>query len=279
MLSAPVRSAKRISSLFSLGSNKDGSLSSSPNSPSFPKHSPDQYPQDVQQRPRSSSRPARLVSNPQSDYSDTRSIRTTGPIDQFDLDEPLPPPPSLLAVNQDLANSANNSPDGRPQSRGRPSSAGGLFVPGTGPDSRPGTPSKRRSWIPGRARASSVDARPQNTNTQMPSAWIAGLDQKILYDVGPLIRGEQVCRLSVPTLRPRGLDSSPLISTCYHRFRNCGMKVVTLMSTCSLKTLDGHPRSKSIQPFSLNHRPSHSLPGAQTRTELTPWSNKRAPCH
>lgn len=197
MLSAPVRSAKRISSLFSLVSNKDASPSS-PVSPSLPKHSPDQYPQDVQQRPRSSSRPARLVSNPQSDYSDTRSIRTTGPIDHFDLDEPLPPPPSLLAVNQDLANSVNNSPDGRPQSRGRegrrPSSSGGLFVPGTGPDSRPGTPSKRRSWIPGRARASSVDARPQNTNSHMPSAWIAGLDQKILYDVGPLIRGEQVCR-------------------------------------------------------------------------------------
>ncbi|KAH2314485.1 hypothetical protein LV164_005879 [Aspergillus fumigatus] len=195
MLSAPVRSAKRISSLFSLGSNKDGSLASSPNSPSFPKHSPDQCPEDAQQRPRSSSRPARLVSNPQSDYSDTRSIRTTGPIDQLDLDEPLPPPPSLLAVNQDLATSANNAPDGRPQSRGRPSSAGGLLVPGTGPDSRPGTPSKRRSWIPGRARASSVDARPQNTTSQMPSAWIAGLDQKILYDVGRLVRGEQVPEL------------------------------------------------------------------------------------
>jgi hypothetical protein len=267
MLSAPVRSAKRISSLFSLGSNKDGSLSSSPNSPSFPKHSPDQCPEDAQQRPRSSSRPARLVSNPQSDYSDTRSIRTTGPIDQLDLDEPLPPPPSLLAVNQDLATSANNAPDGRPQSRGRPSSAGGLLVPGTGPDSRPGTPSKRRSWIPGRARASSVDARPQNTTSQMPSAWIAGLDQKILYDVGPLVRGEQVCRLSVPALRPstRSGLQSPLIYTCYYRFRNCGMKVVTLMSICSPKTLDGHRRSKSIQPSSRNHRPSHSLPGAQTR--------------
>ncbi|EAW07386.1 uncharacterized protein ACLA_020940 [Aspergillus clavatus NRRL 1] len=195
MLSAPVRSARRISSLFSLGSHKESPPTpSSPVSPSIPKQSPDQYPQDAQQRPGSSSRPARLVSNPMSEYSDARSIRSSAPIDHLDLDEPLPPPPSLLAVNQDLATSANSAPDGRPQSRGRsgsrPSSSGGLFVPGTAPDSRPGTPSKRRSWIPGRARASSIDNRPQSTSTQttqMPSAWIAGLDQKILYDIGPLI--------------------------------------------------------------------------------------------
>ncbi|KAL3468169.1 hypothetical protein BJX64DRAFT_246981 [Aspergillus heterothallicus] len=196
MLSAPVKSAKRISSLFSLGSNKDRDVSnpSPPRSPSVPKPSPDQIPQD--KRRRSSSRPARIASNPVPNFSQPMS---PVPRDDFDLDSPLPPPPSLLAVNQDLADSAPNSPDGRPQSRGRrlsssrPSSSAGLAVPGSGPDSRPGTPSKRRSWMPGRARASSIDARasPQ----QLPGAWIAGLEHKIPYDMGPLGRGEQISEL------------------------------------------------------------------------------------
>lgn len=195
MLSAPVKSAKRISSLFSLSSNRDTSSPSSPGSPGFPRTSPEQNPAD--RRRRSSSRPARLVSNPV-DYGDARSLRSPGPNDAFSLNDPLPPPPSLLAVNQDLAGSVPSSPtDGRPQSRGRrlsasrPASSAGLFVPGSGPDSRPGTPSKRRSWMPGRMRASSVDTRP--TNPQLPSAWIAGLEQKILYDLDPLARGDQVC--------------------------------------------------------------------------------------
>lgn len=196
MLSAPVKSAKRISSLFSLGSHKDSSVSTSPVSPGF---SPDQGPQDAS-RPRTASRPTRIVSQPNLDVSDSRLARSPGPNDGFDLDDPLPPPPSLLAVNQDLASTSSSSPDGRPQSRGRrrsnsrPASAAGLFVPGSGADSRPSTPSKRRSWIPGRVRASSVDTRvpPASPQPQMPSAWIAGLDQKIVYDLEPLARGEQV---------------------------------------------------------------------------------------
>ncbi|KAL2823401.1 hypothetical protein BDW59DRAFT_148826 [Aspergillus cavernicola] len=197
MLSAPVKSAKRISSLFSLGSNKDAnkdaSNPSSPRSPGLPKLSPDQIPQDT--RPRSNSRPARIVSSPVPNFSQPMP---PSPMDNFDFDTPLPPPPSLLTVNQDLADSASNSPDGRPQSRGRrmsssrPSSSAGLGVPGSGPDSRPGTPSKRRSWMPGRARASSVDTR---ASPQLPSAWIAGLEHKILWDIAPLGRGEQVTDL------------------------------------------------------------------------------------
>ncbi|KAL4787444.1 hypothetical protein BJX76DRAFT_318624 [Aspergillus varians] len=191
MLSAPVKSAKRISSLFSLSSHKDAASPSSPRSPSLPKHSPDQIPQDSQRQ--SFSRPDGPSTAPVPNFSHPAS---PGSMNDFDLDTPLPPPPSLLAVNQDLADSASNSSD-RPQSRGRrmstsrPASSGGLAIPG-GPDSRPGTPSKRRSWMPGRARASSVDVRP---NTQLPSAWIAGLEHKILYDMGPLGRGEQIPEL------------------------------------------------------------------------------------
>ncbi|KAJ6145634.1 hypothetical protein N7470_009529 [Penicillium chermesinum] len=188
MLSAPVKSAKRISSLFSL-SHKDHNSGS----PASPKSSPD----GQDRRPRSSSRPTRHVSTP-NPGSEPRTIPS--PMERFDL-ESLPPPPSLLSVNQDLANSAPSSPDGRPSSRGRelarPASSGGLAVPGSNSDSRPSTPSKRRSWMPGamgaRSRASSVDMRrpPQN----LPAAWIAGLDQKIVYDLGPLSRGERINEL------------------------------------------------------------------------------------
>ncbi|KAL4798995.1 hypothetical protein BDV19DRAFT_320584 [Aspergillus venezuelensis] len=192
MLSAPVKSAKRISSLFSLSSNnKDATSPSSPRSPGLP---PDQQPPPQDRRRRSSSRPARLSSAPVPNFSHPSPSPMA---DNFDLSSPLPPPPSLLSVNQDLADNASTSSD-RPQSRGRrlsssnrPSSSGGLAVPG-GPDSRPGTPSKRRSWMPGRARASSIDVR---SSPQLPSAWIAGLEHKIIYDMAPLGRGEQIPEL------------------------------------------------------------------------------------
>lgn len=180
MLSAPVKSAKRISSLFSLGS-KDRDSQNSPVSPGF---------QETANRRRSSSKPTRHVSTPNAVFS---SEPRTMP-DPLDL-ESLPPPPSLLAVNHDLASSAPSSPsDARPRSRGRdmsrPSSSVGLAIPGSNPDSRPSTPSKRRSWMPGRSRASSIDKRP--LAPQLPAAWIAGLDQKVVYDLSPLSRGEQV---------------------------------------------------------------------------------------
>lgn len=194
MLSAPVKSAKRISSLFSLGSHKDqNSASNSPaTSPSYP-------PADSQNpRRRSQSRPTRHVSTPNAVFSEPRTLPNNGaPMDRFDL-ESLPPPPSLTTVNHDLASSAPSSPGGRPQSRGRemsrPTSSVGLAIPGSTPQSRPGTPSKRRSWMPGmpgRSRASSMERRP--APPMLPSAWIAGLDQKVVYDLGPLSRGEQVC--------------------------------------------------------------------------------------
>ncbi|KAJ5753214.1 hypothetical protein N7520_010131 [Penicillium odoratum] len=188
MLSAPVKSAKRISSLFSLGSHKEHNAPGSSSSSS-----------DSKTRQRSSSRPTRHVSTPNPIASEPRTVPDSVPLD-FDL-ESLQPPPSLLAVNSDLASSAPSSPSsGRPQSRGRdvsrPSSVTGLAIPGSTPDSRPGTPSKRRSWMPGmggRSRASSVDKRPAAATA--PSAWIAGLDQKVVYDLGPLLRGEQIPEL------------------------------------------------------------------------------------
>lgn len=191
MLSAPVKSAKRISSLFSLGSSKDQNSPGSLPSPGF--NSSDAT---NDRHRRSSSRPTRHVSTPNAAFSTEPRTMPDTPLD-FDL-ENLPPPPSLLSVNHDLASSAPSSPTtGRPQSRGRemsrPSSSVGLAIPGSAPDSRPSTPSKRRSWMPGmaaRSRASSMDKRPPAPS--LPGAWIAGLDQKVVYDLGPLSRGEQV---------------------------------------------------------------------------------------
>jgi hypothetical protein len=191
MLSAPVKSAKRISSLFSLGGHKDQNGPGSPTASGIPN--------DISndRRQRSSSRPTRHVSTPNAAFSEPRTVHNSSQMEQFDLDS-LPPPPSLLAVNHDLASSAPSSPvDSRPRSRGRdfsrPSSSAGLAIPGSTPDSRPSTPSKRRSWMPGmagRSRASSVDKRPPAPS--LPGAWIAGLDQKVVYDMGPLARGDQV---------------------------------------------------------------------------------------
>jgi hypothetical protein len=59
-----------------------------------------------------------------------------------------------------------------------------------------------------RSRASSVDKRPAAAAS--PSAWIAGLDQKVMYDLGPLLRGEQV-RGNVHAL-DRTLDEPPLLT-------------------------------------------------------------------
>lgn len=240
MLSAPVKSAKRISSLFNLGgSTKDhGSSSSSPTG------SPDHIAVDA---PRGSSRSARHVSSPHVLSSESRASGS-GPADDLDLNEPLPPPPSLLAVNQDLANSAGNSSNGRPQSRGRPSTSGGLAPPGSRSGSRPGTPTdhknKRRSWMPGRTRASSVDNRP---SVPMPAdvstAWVAGLEQKVVYDLGPLARGEPV----------RGLTdvvATPVANHCT-RLRNFGTNREIPSSTFSHRPpIDLHP-SRSIRPSLL----------------------------
>jgi hypothetical protein len=196
MLSAPVKSARRISSLFNIGSHKDTSPSStspslSPNLSPHQKSSPDLAAQH--RRARSSSRPPRHASSPQPHSTESRPKTSGGPIDPLDLNNPLPPPPSLLDVNQDLIDGASSRPGSSHGSSRRSSSAG--LTPALGPPSRPGTPGesqsrgKRGSLMPGgKSRNSSMDFRSHGYE-----AWVAGLDQKIPYDLGPLRRGEAVC--------------------------------------------------------------------------------------
>lgn len=199
MLSAPAKQAKRISSLFSLNSNKErGSNPSSPTgSPGFPRPSPDGTPAESNDRRRSSRSP-QPGSSSYFDRPEPRRVASQGVLGDVDLDGPLPPPPSLLAVNHDLADGDNRSQQGRSRSRersrsgsrsaSRPGSSRGLTVPGSAPDSRPSTPAKRRSWMPGKSRTSSRD-----WSADQPSAgWIAGLDHKIHYDLEKLVRGDRV---------------------------------------------------------------------------------------
>lgn len=256
MLSAPVKSAKRISSLFSLGSHKD---QASPSSPTF--NSSDHIPNERRRR-QSTSRLTRHVSTPTALYSEPRTVPSEG-IDRLDL-EGLPPPPSLSQVNNDFSSSAPTSPvDSRPKSRGRdfsrPSSSAGLAIPRTNTDSRPGTPSKRRSWMPGRSRANSVEKRASMMPMpQLPGAWIAGLDQKIVYDLGPLSRGEQV--------RPTQKSGTAGWTNSFARLPNCGTNRATPMCTFSPKTPVVQPHSRLIRPFSPSPLPSPTWPAATMPT-------------
>lgn len=176
MLSAP-NTARRISSLFNLKGNRDSAASST--SSGSPKLSPDNRLTADHRRARSQSRPAvRHASSPQPNSADARPRTSHGPIEPFDLDAPLPPPPSLLTVNQDL-----DDPSSQRSSHSRQGSA---------------SHNRRRSWMPSRAsmsipRQDMVATQPEPEDPHHGfDAWIAGLEQKIPYDLEALTRGDQV---------------------------------------------------------------------------------------
>lgn len=205
MLSAPVKSARRISSFFSSSSNNDDttSVASKRQSPQRPhssrlvRASPDRASNGHFYN---SSRNASQSSLRGRSPHDPHIRNPLPPEGRFDLNSPLPPPPSLMDVNQDLAQDLAkpvraSSPDGDPRrhsrSASRPSSSGSLSM---SEPRRSRTPTshvnKRKSWMPG------MQLRPESIIEQrppVPSAWVAGLDQRVPYDLEPLSRGEQVC--------------------------------------------------------------------------------------
>lgn len=191
MLSAPVKSARRISSLLTLGSNKDN-----PASDDSQRLSPHLAPQE---RRRARSASTRHEPVPYIHAEGTRPTTSSGPARPLDFNAPLPPPPSLLDVNQTLVDPSALTPpnqlrrqsrDGssRPSSR-RNSSVGPSPPTVLHPSSRAGSPGneRRRSWVSPKSRSTSIDARAMGF-----SAWVAGLEQKIPYDLGALTRGEPV---------------------------------------------------------------------------------------
>ncbi|CRG89399.1 hypothetical protein PISL3812_06435 [Talaromyces islandicus] len=178
MLSAP-NTARRISSLFNLKSNRDSAASST--SSGSPKLSPDNRLTADHRRARSQSRPTvRHASSPQPNSADSRPRTSHGPIEPLDLEAPLPPPPSLLTINQDL-----DEPGSQRTSHSRQGSA---------------SHNRRRSWMPGRASMSmprqdmASQAEPEDAYPGF-DAWIAGLEQKIPYDLEALTRGDQIPEL------------------------------------------------------------------------------------
>ena len=196
MLSAPVKSAKRISSLFSLNSNAD-------DLPLKNQHpSPPQRSQSANRLSKASSSRASAHHHHHQHVSGSPSqspLRhpvysvASESVERFDLlDGLLPPPPALTDVNQDLATSSFGPSERRSGSRSRsasrPSSSGGLSM---SDQRRSRTPtSMRRSWMPGWSRPESA----VEPKTPVPNAWIAGLDQKVPYDLEPLSRGDKVRR-------------------------------------------------------------------------------------
>lgn len=202
-----VKPGKRISSLLSIGSSKEATSprSSASNSPNIDsQHSPGHGSLDGG---RNSERVLRHSAS-------AHNLSSRAPL--VDNDAPLPPPPSLVTVNQDLADSSNNPSYNRPRSAGgnrpgssgglRPGSSGGLKVrPGSMGGSRPGSPasdsrqSKRMSWLPGsRSRRSSSEEEKPRMPTKN-SAWVAGLPERYPYDLTPLINGERVCHVPLPS--------------------------------------------------------------------------------
>lgn len=189
MLSAPVKSARRISSLFNMKTNRDSASSST--SSGSPKQMPSNTHLSVDhRRARSHSRPAvRHASSPQPHSTEARPTTSHGfDPDHLDLNSPLPPPPSLYAINQDLGDSG-------PSQRSHSRSASATRGPGARsrtPD--PHSHQRRRSWMPGKANSIVIDAPAVGDQHDLNAfdAWVAGLDQKIPYDLARLMQGEQV---------------------------------------------------------------------------------------
>ncbi|EEH09743.1 conserved hypothetical protein [Histoplasma capsulatum G186AR] len=211
MLSIPVKSAKRLSSLFSLGSSKDNSdqdvqvsrqsaLQKAPPPHETPVR--DQRQLHPQQNKTSTGRSLRhatsaqhLSANSLGVLPSNRNVSAPLPAQEpaNDNDGILLPPPPLNTLNADLSDSTSERRmswsgglSNMATGFSRPASRSGLFsAVNTDPKS-----SKGRSWLPGKGRLSSVDL-----NQREPSmrAWIAGRD--IEYDINPLLNGEKVDEL------------------------------------------------------------------------------------
>ncbi|KAJ5147035.1 hypothetical protein N7526_000387 [Penicillium atrosanguineum] len=170
MLSAPVKSAKRISSLFSLGGHKDQTGPGSPASSGFP---------ETSNRKRSSSRPTRHVSTPNAAFSEPRTVPTSAQNGAARSGKPSTPaitPGCESRPCEQRSQLACRQPPSQPGSRFQPALQFGRF-------SYSGFHSR---LSPEHAiKTPKLDAR----------AWIAGLDQKVVYDMGPLTRGDQVPEL------------------------------------------------------------------------------------
>ncbi|OKL64363.1 hypothetical protein UA08_01086 [Talaromyces atroroseus] len=200
MLSAPAKSARRISSLFNMKTNRDSTSSST--SSGSPKQMPTNNTSGSTHlsadhtRARSHSRPAvRHASSPQPHSTASRPTTSHGGAlepDSLDLDAPLPPPPSLLDINQDLIEPGPSSSQPSHSRQGSRSTSATPAARSRTPDTL--ASHRRRSWMPGKSNSVLLDG-PDAGDQPLFDAWVAGLDQKIPYDIASLVRGEQIPEL------------------------------------------------------------------------------------
>jgi hypothetical protein len=210
-MAAPLnKSAKKISSLFSLGAAKDDSHSnlSQSSASSHLRGSSHDY---TRAGPASRSPLPKSASIPNlSGHKSNGSINSQGPmpppISTAPL-SPLAPPPTLVNYGPPQPASSQGSirsrPNSRPSSRAtsregsrsRPSTPTTMAPPGSAnsPIARtqmtPKDPKvlKRQSWLPKKSGHGGDDA-----GDHEPKAWIAGLREHIPYDLAPIFRGERV---------------------------------------------------------------------------------------
>lgn len=197
MLSAPAKSARRISSLFNMKSNRD-STSSSTSSGSPKQSATNEYLSVDHRRARSHSRPAvRHASSPEPHSVASRPKTSYGVPDDLDVNTPLQPPPSLLDINQDLNEPGPSSPQ---QSRSRQGNRSTSAAPARSKTPDVQAHNRRRSWMPGKTSSVIFDSPDPSEESQNHGfdAWVAGLDQKIPYDLTPLVRGERVSCYNKP---------------------------------------------------------------------------------
>lgn len=282
MLSIPVKSAKRLSSLFSLGSSKDNSdqdvqvsrqsaLQKAPPPHETPVR--DQRQLHPQQNKTSTGRSLRhatsaqhLSANSLGVLPSNRNVSAPLPAQEpaNDNDGILLPPPPLNTLNADLSDSTSERRmswsgglSNMATGFSRPASRSGLFsAVNTDPKS-----SKGRSWLPGKGRLSSVDL-----NQREPSmrAWIAGRD--IEYDINPLLNGEKV---SFDLNLLSGCSSAKypdfLKYPFSYRLMNYGMttRIPLYIYSRKMQTEDLHSR---LIPLSLYH-PQFSLSWLEVQTQ------------
>ncbi|KAI2084578.1 hypothetical protein LOZ35_006771 [Ophidiomyces ophidiicola] len=213
MLAAPAKSAKRLSSLFSLGSSRPKDDSKPPRSHAA-SHSQSQSPSPSQsQSPHATAaRHGPSASQPALRHSasvqDLHNKTTSTP---RNVSAPLPsceflPPPALAMVNPSVA-----AADPLDDSRQRPQSwATNFSRPMSACEPLPTPkPPKTRSWVPGKLRKAS-DAMPNPA--QKMRAWVAGTPQDIPYDVDRLVAGDKVSlsrrqQQQSPPCQPDGLTT------------------------------------------------------------------------
>jgi hypothetical protein len=201
------KSAKKISSLFSLSSSKDDSNSilSEPGASSHLRGASNDY-----LKAESTSHATLLsksASNPNlSGHKTNASTDPRGPmpppINTAPL-SPLAPPPTLVNYGPPRPASSHDSVRSRPSSRAasreasrsRPSTPTTMAPPGSAnsPIARTQiTPRdskvlKRHSWLPKRPGQGEEEA-----GSHEPKAWIAGLREHVPYDISPVLSGERV---------------------------------------------------------------------------------------